>query len=76
MDSSMSSAFGMEPTGISHARALFGQLQLTAWRGPDHRNVTAIRTLVGCMEFLDGIDFVTEEFDTEPDAAMLEETRR
>ena len=47
----------------THAH-LFGQLQLTAWRGPDHRNVTAIRTLVGCMEFLDGIDFVTEEFDT------------
>ena len=46
----------------THAH-LFGQLQLTAWRGPDHRNVTAIRTLVGCMEFLDGIDFVTEEFD-------------
>ena len=40
------------------------QLQFTAWRGPDAVQRLSVRTLVGSMELLDGIDFVTKEFDT------------
>ncbi len=42
---------------------IVGQLQLTAWRRPYRGDVIAIRTLVGCMEFTDRVDFVSEEFD-------------
>ena len=43
---------------------LVGQLQFTAWRGPNHRNVLTIRALIRSVELPDGIDLITEELNT------------
>ena len=41
-----------------------GQLQFTACGGPNGLEAVAVGTLVGGVEFLDGVNFVAEEFDT------------
>ena len=47
---------------VAHRRR---QLQFTAWCRPHGVQAVTVRTLVGRVEFFDGVDFVAEEFDTD-----------